>query len=184
MNGTTAYRHIGAERGRRETAERWLLRAAPDPALALEEWGRGVAVLVAGQAWDAVRVPYAVLDSTFNRGTQPGELRACVARLGLDGPVFCDPYRPFLYFLVPPGTDRDWPRETLARARIECLGGTEPYVHHVGVPRVDRTERPGLFWLLPPDSGRPRHVDAAHLVDVLCERLGQAAREAAREGAR
>ncbi|MGP2435925.1 hypothetical protein [Streptomyces sp. JW3] len=156
------------DRDRRENAEQWLLRAAPDVRVALDEWTRGVAVLVAGRSWDAVRVPYALLDPAFHRATEPSTLRAWITQQHLVGPSFCDPYRPFAYFLVPPGTDREWPRGTFAvAAGLECLGGTEPYVRHVGVPRTDRTAPPGLFWLMPPDSVGSRYVDARHLISVL-----------------
>lgn len=170
----------------RESAEQWLLRAAPDEQAARDEWTRGVALLVAGRTWDAVRVPYGVLDPSLGLDTDPATLRACVARLRLVGPIFCDPYRPYVYFLVQAGTDAEWPAEEFAAVKVECLGGSEPYVRHVGVPPVARTERPGPFWLVPPDRVAYRHVDAAHLLDVLRERLRQAAPEAepARGGVR
>ncbi|MFB0617206.1 hypothetical protein [Streptomyces sp. AGS-58] len=157
----------GSDDARRRAAERWLLRAAPSEETALKEWDSGVAVLVAGHSWDAVRVPYRLLDPTFDYDTEPEALRVCVTRLRLVGPAFCDPYRPYTYFLVPPGSDAHWPREEFVADEVECLGGTEPYVRHVGVPRVDRVKRPGLFWLTPPDTVAFRYVDPTHLLFVL-----------------
>lgn len=157
----------GAERARRTTAHSWLLAAASDRHTAATEWdAHALALLTAGVTWDAVRVPYALLDPDFDRSTEPAELRRRLEEFKVSGSVFCDPYRPHLYFMVPAGTDRDWPR-TLAPVGVECLGGTRPYIHHVGVPRLDRVEPPGPYWLTPPDSGDRRHVVAHHLYEVL-----------------
>ncbi len=153
--------------GRREAAQRWLLRAATDVPTALGQWGSGPAVLVAGRGWDAVRVPYEALDPAFDAGTDPTTLRTCLSRLRLIGPAFCDPRRANLYFLVQARTDRQWPHEELSPVDVVCFGGTGPYAHHIGVPRVDRTEPPGLFWLVPLDRVGYRHVDAAHLLGVV-----------------
>ncbi|MER7477476.1 hypothetical protein ABTX60_07435 [Streptomyces sp. NPDC126510] len=184
MNGSSQYVLNGADRGRQELAQRWLLQAAPEEQVALNEWSCGVALLVAGRTWDAVRVPYEVLDTSFDADTAPKALRTCVADLRLVGPSFCDPYRPYVYFLVQAGTDRVWPAEEFESVKVECLGGTEPYVRHIGVPPIGRTERPGLFWLMPPDRVACRHVDAAHLLNVLRERLRQSLTEPAHGGVR
>jgi hypothetical protein len=132
----------------------WLYKAAPAPEVAAEEWRtQGVALLTAGVAWDAVRVPYAPLGLV--REDAPDTIRRRLGDLQVIGPVFADPYRPNLYVLVPPGTDRAW-SSALAPAGVECLGGTPPYVRCVGVPRLDRVARPGPFWVTPPDS--PDHL--------------------------
>ncbi|RPE39710.1 hypothetical protein EDD90_2727 [Streptomyces sp. Ag109_O5-1] len=136
------------------------------------EWtSYGVAVLTAGLVWDVVRAPYTVLDRRFDRDTDPEELRREVKALEV-GAVFCDPYRPVLYFLVPPGTDRYWPQE-VGPAGVGCLGGTLPYVHHVGVPRLDLISPPGLFWAVPPDYGGRVLADPKHLYRVLHERSSE-----------
>ncbi|WP_331733925.1 hypothetical protein OG345_40785 (plasmid) [Streptomyces sp. NBC_01220] len=159
----------GAERARRTQAHNWLLAAAPHLPTAMTEWNtQGVALLTAGATWDVVRAPYALLDPAFERTTEPDALRHRLAVLEVAGSVFCDPYRPHFYFMVPAGTDREWPR-TLGTAAVECLGGTKPYIHHVGVPRLDRAGQPGPFWLTPPDCDGPRHVNAPHLYEVLQE---------------
>ncbi|WP_327346018.1 hypothetical protein [Streptomyces europaeiscabiei] len=162
---------------RRSTAamEAWMYQAARSRQAAVAEWtDQGVALLTAGIAWDAVRVPHAVLAPDLGRDTDPDTLRRLLAELELSGSVFCDPYRPFLYFLVPPGTDQRWPRPLAAG--VECLGGTRPYIHHVGVPRLDRLAPPGLYWLtLPQDTGR--HADPQHLEQVLRARVAEAAKQ-------
>lgn len=156
----------GEDRERRAAAEGWLFRAATHQQTAAKEWNQqGIALLTAGIVWDAVRVPYTPLGADLERDADPDHLRRRLAELGVIGPVFCDPYRPFLYFLVPPGTDRVWPRD-LAPAGVECMGGTQPYIHHVGVPRLDRTAPPGPYWLaLPDDTGQL--ADPQHLYQVL-----------------
>jgi hypothetical protein len=133
------------------------------------EWTRqGVALLTAGITWDAVRVSYDVLAPGFDRDTAADALRRRLDELELSGAIFCDPYRPCMYLMVPPGTDREWPR-ALAPEGVECLGGTRPYIHHVGVPRLDRATPPGPFWLMPPDSIGRRHLDPRQLHQVLHE---------------
>ncbi|MER6386182.1 hypothetical protein [Streptomyces sp. NPDC001250] len=157
----------GEARVRRAQAEQWMLQAAESCNTAGMEWtDQGVAVLTAGRVWDVVRAPYTVLSRDFDRGTDPQQLRRRVDALQVSGAVFCDSYRPFLYFLVPPGTDQHWPHDG-GPAGVECLGGTRPYIHHIGVPRLDYISPPGLFWLVPPDNGGPRLTDPAHLYKVL-----------------
>ncbi|MFE4421299.1 hypothetical protein [Streptomyces sp. NPDC056817] len=152
------------------TAQEWLYRAAASRETAGNEWTQqGVAVLTAGVMWDAVRIPYAVLGVDPEQEHDTEALRGLLAELKLSGPAFCDPYRPFLYVLVPPGTDRQWPL-TLSPAGVECLGGTRPYVHYVGVPRVDRLQPPGLFWVTLPD-GSSRFTDPQRLFQVLHGRV-------------
>jgi hypothetical protein len=158
----------GGDRGQRAAAECWLLDAAPNRPTAEAEWasGHGVALLTAGVRWDAVRVPYNVLHPEFDCGTAPEVLRERLAEFEIAGPVFCDPYRPYTYFMVPPGTDRVWGRD-LAAAGVECLGGTQPYVRHVGVPHLGRVAPPGAYWLHPLGTGSLWHVDARRLHTVL-----------------
>ncbi|MGW2445784.1 hypothetical protein [Streptomyces sp. NPDC001675] len=162
-----APRLTGEARTHRAEAEQWMLQATDTPHTAAMEWTtHQVALLTAGRVWDAVRLPYVLLRPDFERDTRPEELRRRVAELQVEGAMFCDPYRPFLYVLVPPGTDRRWP-DDLAPAGVECMGGTAPYIRHVGVPRLDLLAPPGLFWLVPPDSGGRRLADAQHLYEVL-----------------
>ncbi|MFF0226557.1 hypothetical protein [Streptomyces sp. NPDC004629] len=107
--------------------------------------------MTAGIVWDAVRVPYTSLGADLDRHADPAQLRRRLAELRVTGPVFCGPYWPSLYVLVPPGTDREWPRDLVA-AGVECLGGTRSYVRYVGVPRLDLISPPGPYWVTLPDG--------------------------------
>ncbi|GAA2732398.1 hypothetical protein [Streptomyces nogalater] len=158
-----------ADYARRVAAESWLLQAAPHKETAGIEWSQqAVALLTAGVTWDAVRVPYEVLDPAYNYDTEPLVLRRRLDELSVDGAVFCDPHRPCLYVMVPPGTDRLWPQDAdVVKLGVDCLGGTLPYIRLVGVPRLDRTEPPGSYWLLPPDKAGRRHASAKNLYNAL-----------------
>lgn len=163
----------GDGRERHQAAEAWLYKAAQVPETAAQDWStHGVALLTAGVAWDAVRVQFPASDSTLQRDTDPDAMRRRLHELGLTGPVFCDPYRPYLYVLVPRGTDQQWPR-TLTVAGVKCLGGTPPYIHHVAVPRLDKVSPPGPYWLAPPD-GSGRFTDPQRLYEVLAARAVEA----------
>ncbi|QKW30696.1 hypothetical protein HUT11_34710 [Streptomyces seoulensis] len=163
-----------ARRGRRTAAEDWLLQSAEDRDTAVREWTAelGVAVLTAGITWDAVRLPYAVLDGSFGRDVTPGALRHRLEQLELAGAVFCDPFRPCLYVMVPAGTDAQWPRLP-ALPGVECLGRTGPCVQHVGVPRLDRTDPTGPYWLRPPDRTSGRYADPNRLLAFLHARAAE-----------
>jgi hypothetical protein len=53
----------GDVRHQRAVAERWLYQAAPNTAVAQQEWQeKGCALLDCGVTFDAVRVPFAVFD--------------------------------------------------------------------------------------------------------------------------
>jgi hypothetical protein len=182
MIGPSLHMLNGADRARREAAEQRLLRAAQDEWTALHQWSHSIALLVAGRTWDVVRLPSTMLDADFDHETEPAALPACITRLGMIGPAFCDPYRTAMHFLVPPGTNAHRPHEEFRRTQIACLRGANAYEHHVGVPRIDRTRRPGRFWVVPPDSVTHRHVDADHLLALLCQKLAEV--EAAPGGVR
>ncbi|MFC4500546.1 MULTISPECIES: hypothetical protein [Streptomyces] len=176
----------GQDRVRRAQAEGWLLAAAhfdrkraPEAErAAIHDWERGtVALLTAGVTWDVVRVPYNALSPGFSRDTNPDELRQRLADLKVHGAAFCDPYRPYLYVMVPAGTDREWPARQLAD--VECMGSSKAYIHHVGVPRVDRIAPPGLYWLTSPDAEGPHYADWQHLFAVLRDLQDQAEARAA-----
>ncbi|MFF3517726.1 hypothetical protein [Streptomyces sp. NPDC002573] len=166
----------GEDRERKAAAEAWLYRAATSSQAAGMEWSQhGIALLTAGIMWDAVRVPYAALGADLERDAGPERLRRRLHELQVAGPVFCDPYRPFVYVLVPPGTDREWPR-MLTQLGLECLGGTRPYVHHVGVPRLDLISPPGQYWLTLPD-GTGQFTDPQYLAHVLQAGIREAAKQ-------
>lgn len=157
---------------RRTQAARWMLKAAESQEAVGREWRHhGAALMAAGIMWDVVRTPYTALGLGFERSTDVQDLRRQVAEMGV-GAVWCDPFRPFLYFLVPPGTDRHWPSD-MSQAGLDCLGGTPPYTRHTGVPRLDRLSPPGHYWLVPPDYGGDVLADPAHLYKVLRERASE-----------
>ncbi|MGY9065706.1 hypothetical protein [Streptomyces sp. CAS3] len=157
---------------RRTQATLWMLKAAESQEAVGREWRqRGVALMAAGIVWDVVRTPYSALGRGFDRCIDPRELRSQVQEMGV-GAVWCDPFRPFLYFMVPPGTDRHWPSD-MSQAGLDCLGGTPPYTRHTGVPRLDRLSPPGHYWLVPPDYGGDVLADPVHLHKELRERAGE-----------
>jgi hypothetical protein len=86
-----------------------------------------------------------------------------------------------MYFLVPPGTDKGWPLD-LVPAGVEILGGTEPYVRHVGVPSLSQIRRPGPFWVHPLDRGARWHVDPQHLYAVLHALVNETAAQSEASG--
>lgn len=55
------------------------------------------------------------------------------------------------------------------------MGGTQPYSHYVGVPRLDRGAPPGPYWVTPPD-GTGRYADPQHLYQVLHARAAETKR--------
>lgn len=173
--GTTAPeppRHVLRGSARRTAAEDWLLEAAPDRQIAAAEWAQhGVALLTAGQAWDAVRAPYTLLNPESDRQTDPAELHRRWEELQVPGAVFCAYYRPHLYILVPPKTDRHWPHHDWP-AEVEILGQGQTYIHRIGIPYPKRIQPPGPFWLVPPHSGH-RLASPKRLHDALHARADQ-----------
>jgi hypothetical protein len=140
--------------------------------VATTEWRmQGVALLQAGRVWDAVRVAYELLADAGHAG-DPVMLRHLLHTLQIGGPVFCDPFRDCVYVLVPPGTDASWPG-ALTKAGADCLGGTPPYIRHVGVPRLDRVSPPGTYWVIPPERATHPLTDPTHLQRVLHTRAAR-----------
>jgi len=165
----------GQEREQRALAEKWLLKAAEDRSVAAAEWYRqGTAVLRAGTMWDAVRVQLPALGPDLGHEATSDVLRRRIHELDLHGPVVCDSARRpmVLYFFVPPGTDRDW-YKAVAIPGVECLGGTAPYIHRLGVPRLDRQEPPTQYWVTPPD-GTGQLVAPGRLRSLLRSRADEA----------
>lgn len=97
------------------------------------EWlpaGRTVAMLPAGQWWDAVRVPRALaLEALGGLGSRSGA-------------VIEDPGGGLLYWLVPAGRADDW--HLAEKSRIRVLGHNSS----VAVPGPQRTAGP--HWRIPP----------------------------------
>ncbi|MBO8197593.1 hypothetical protein [Streptomyces smyrnaeus] len=107
------------------------------------------ALMPAGVWWDAVRVPYA-----------PGW--SVVRRLGeACGGVIGDPYRSWLYWLVPPGSEGFPARDGAVRLSVACW---------LPVPARERTGPPGPYWAVPYE----RLTDAHRLRAALSHRHGAA----------
>ncbi|RZU28304.1 hypothetical protein EV284_6470 [Streptomyces sp. BK022] len=170
------------ERQALEAAWNWLLRAADSQRVAEREWepGHGGRTLLrAGKTFDVLRVTYRALGVRLpdRAGGRPlpvprPDLLGRLAELGITGMVYRTDYRPYLYFLVPPGTDRTWPKPRLLRDQVECVGGSYADVHLVGVPSPLCTEGPHLHWVRPFGPGGPAEwlADPEHLHQVLLER--------------
>ncbi|MFG2816655.1 hypothetical protein [Streptomyces sp. NPDC048410] len=170
------------ERQARIDAWEWLLRAAKDRHVAEREWEPigGRALLKAGEVFDVLRVTYRALGVRLpdpvggRRVPVPRlDLLGRLAELGLTGMVYRTDYRPYLCFLVPPGTDQTWPKLPLLRDQVECMGGSYADVHLVGVPSPNSVEGPHLHWAEPfgPDGPAAWLSDPGRLHEVLLERL-------------
>ncbi|AUH40474.1 hypothetical protein CXR04_09585 [Streptomyces sp. CMB-StM0423] len=100
----------------------------------------------AGEYWDAVRVDRSL-----------GLL--ALKELGDSaGPVIQDPWGKILYFLVPPGSTRDWDVEHT----VPCGPS-----HYVGVPPLEAEEH-SLHWVIPPGRGRGCTRPADLRRELLC----------------
>ncbi|GAA2820444.1 hypothetical protein GCM10010441_50970 [Kitasatospora paracochleata] len=142
----------------RSGALRWLAEAAADPESCLRTWqsaGLEPALLPAGRRWDVLLVP------------APLGLHALAAlgRLHGHGPVYTDPDRDDLGFLVPVGTADHW-----IATGIRAVGTGTP----VGIPHPDR--RHGHRWLVLPE-GDGRLVDPALLALALHDAAATLRRE-------
>ncbi|MFI6489444.1 hypothetical protein [Streptomyces sp. NPDC050564] len=126
----------------REIAE-WLTMEHPVPRQVWTEWStHGVALLPLGKRFAAVRMTtdavHAVVDSDDST-----EVAAALREL-LCGPVVYDRRAVGVtyYALIQRDTELVWPHADVA----PCLGqGT-----YLGVPRIDRREPPGTYWVVTP----------------------------------
>ncbi|MET8696937.1 hypothetical protein ABZV65_30855 [Streptomyces bauhiniae] len=169
------------EREARFEAWEWLLRAAKDRKVAEREWVPigGPALLQAGKVFDVLRVTYRALGMRLPdpRGGPPlpmsrTDLIDRLAALGITGMVYRSDYRPYLYFLVPPETDKRWTMPPILRDQAECSGGSYADTHLVGLPSPNSLEGPHLHWVRPFGPGGPAAwlADPEHLLTVLVER--------------
>ncbi len=139
----------------------WLARAHPVPQQVRAEWSaQGVALLPLGKLFAAVRMHgdlvYAALDCHA-----PEQVTTAV-RQSLDGPVIHDHRTagPTYYALIQWHAGMVWDYGDTA----PCLEGDT----YLGVPRIDRREPPGTYWVVPPryegDLCKPQAVRA--LIDT------------------
>lgn len=141
----------------------WLARAHPVPDQVRAEWSsQGVALLPLGRRFAAVRLSgvlvYAALDSD-----DPGVVAEALAER-LRGPVIHDNRAAVstYYALIQWHAGLVWDCNRSA----PCLRDDT----YLGVPRIDRREPPGTYWVVPPrydgDLCRPQAVrdlvDAGH----------------------
>ncbi|WP_240678199.1 hypothetical protein [Streptomyces griseoviridis] len=135
----------------------WLARAHPVPRQAHLEWSeQGVALLPLGRLFAAIRLPGELVYAAV--GSADTDRVAAALRTRLKGPVIHDRRVAGVtyYSLI------NWGAGVIAcMERAEdapCLGeGT-----YLGVPRIDRQEPPGTYWVVPPrydgDLCRPKDV--------------------------
>ncbi|MFF4348864.1 hypothetical protein [Streptomyces sp. NPDC001530] len=126
----------------REIAE-WLTMEHPVPRQVWTEWAtHGVALLPLGKRFAAVRMTtdavHAMVDSD-----QLADVASAVRDL-LCGPVVYDRRAVGVtyYALVQRDTELVWTHDDVA----PCLGQGV----YLGVPRLDRREPPGTYWVVPP----------------------------------
>jgi hypothetical protein len=121
----------------------WLARAHPLPEQARAEWSsQGVALLPLGRHFAAVRVDGSLMRAALGSDS-PGVVTEALAST-LRGPVIHDHRTagPTYYALIQWHAGLVWDYGDIA----PCLQG-ETYL---GVPRIDRREPPGTYWVVPP----------------------------------
>ncbi|MFG2503637.1 hypothetical protein ACGFSB_36175 [Streptomyces sp. NPDC048441] len=128
---------------KRERAAEWLARAQQQPQYAWNAWSRtGVAVLPLGPRFVTSRLSEKLVYAAVG-SSAPGEVAVGLERL-LNGPVIFDGRRMggTYYPLMSPLGEAVWEHQDVAPLLAE---GT-----YLGVPRLDRREPPGTFWVVPP----------------------------------
>ncbi|WP_051827475.1 hypothetical protein [Streptomyces bicolor] len=137
------------------TISEWLARAHPAPQQACSEWSdQGVALLPLGRLFAAIRVPADLVYAAV--GSEDSAQVADILRMWLRGPVIHDhrSVGPTYYALIQWHAGLVWDYGEHA----PCLHGDT----YLGVPRIDRREPPGTYWVVPPrfegDLCRPQAV--------------------------
>ncbi|MEV6553094.1 DUF6415 family natural product biosynthesis protein [Streptomyces sp. NPDC051597] len=135
----------------------WLASAHHAPEAARREWSTGgIALIPTGRAFDAVRLSSDIVHSAA--GSAPETVAAILGEL-LDGPVIHDAYQPgrWYYALVEVGACTQL--KALDAFRLDP--GT-----WLGVPAIDRTGRPGAYWVRPPQH-REDWCDPAGVAELI-----------------
>ncbi|MGW1746741.1 hypothetical protein ACWCRD_14190 [Streptomyces sp. NPDC002092] len=123
----------------------WLARAHPVPQRAHAEWARqGVTLLPLGKLFCAVRLPgdlvYAAVSSA-----DADQVADALGKL-LHGPVIHDHRNTGAMYYALINWGAGVIQEMDQNQDAPCLGaGT-----YLGVPRIDRREPPGIYWVVPP----------------------------------
>lgn len=105
------------------------------------------AIIQAGYAWDAIRVPRSL------------GLKAIEGLSSRTGAVIEDPSEAAVYWLIPPGASAGWDV-----VGTRTLGRT----HYLVVPPARRTRGPGPFWRVCPGV-RKWHTDVGALREALLD---------------
>ncbi|WP_399939689.1 putative ATP-grasp-modified RiPP [Streptomyces sp. BBFR25] len=135
----------------------WLARSSPHPEQARREWAtQGVALLPLGERFAAVRLPAHVVHAALR--SEDRDQVAVALGESLGGSVIHDRRVAggTYYALIQGHAALAWPYDDIAT----CLGhGT-----YLGVPRIDRQQPPGTYWVVPPryegDLCAPRAITA------------------------
>jgi hypothetical protein len=126
----------------REIAE-WLTREHPVPTQVWTEWAsHGVALLPLGKRFAAVRMTTDVVHAAVEASCS-AEVALALREL-LGGPIVYDRRAVGVtyYALIQRNTELVWAHDAVA----PCLGEGI----YLGVPRIDRREPPGTYWLAAP----------------------------------
>ncbi|MGC9376173.1 putative ATP-grasp-modified RiPP [Streptomyces sp. MH13] len=135
----------------------WLVGSDPSPERARREWtAQGVALLPLGERFAAVRMPAHVVHAAVR--TQDRDRVAVALGELLGGSIICDRRVAggTYYALIQGHAALVWAYDEIAT----CLGsGT-----YLGIPRIDRQQPPGTYWVVPPryegDLCAPRAITA------------------------
>lgn len=135
----------------------WLARAHPVPAQAWAEWeNQDVALLPLGGLFTAFRLPGRIVHAALCRDA-PDEVSRALQQW-LRGPVIHDHRSTGATYYALTNWGAGVIHQLDQDPDVPCLGlGT-----YLGVPRVDRQEPPGTYWVVPPrydgDLCRPAAV--------------------------
>ncbi|OIJ98842.1 hypothetical protein BIV25_12015 [Streptomyces sp. MUSC 14] len=135
----------------------WLARTHPVPKVARAEWAaQGVALLPLGVRFAAVRMPATVVHAAV--GSCDPDTVAPALGESLGGSIIYDRRATgeTYYALIQPHAGLVWAYEDMAT----CLGQGV----YLGVPRLERQQPPGTYWVIPPryegDLCAPRSIIA------------------------
>jgi putative ATP-grasp target RiPP len=133
------YAHEGLDGGISE----WLAKTHPDPKRVWEEWAtQGVALLPLGERFAAVRMASEIVHAAVRSEDQNRVATELGGLLG-GGIIFDRRVAGGTYYALVAGhAGLTWAQDDV----VTCLGhGT-----YLGVPRIDRRQPPGTYWVVPP----------------------------------
>ncbi|MFJ2962463.1 putative ATP-grasp-modified RiPP [Streptomyces collinus] len=148
----------------------WLARTHPDPGRVWTEWAtQGVALLPLGRRFAAVRMPSEIVHAAV-RSEDPDRVGAELGGLLGGGIIFDRRVAGGTYYALVDGhAGLAWVDDDA----VTCLGrGT-----YLGVPRIDRRQPPGTYWVVP-----PRHESELCSSRAVLDLLGAGRARLAAEG--